>query len=177
MHNTRKQGGTRLAKGFTHAGEIVNRRFKTEAGKRGFAVTRLLTAWPEMVGEAFALMSEPVELTFEPQNDTVTLILLSPGVYAEQVRMSIPNIRDRVNSVYGYEAVQCIKVAQSWKGRRARTQAERKESTNSLTDLSCRSRVPLETLDEVSNEKLKKSLFELGSLIYAKTQKDGEESR
>ena len=166
--DTHRQDSGRLAKGFTHAADLVKNRFRSEAERRGFAATQLLTSWREVVGEEFASMSEPIEIAFDARKGEVTLTVLSSGAYAEQVRMSTPILLERVNAAYGYKAVERIRVTQSWKGRRAKTQAERKRQTGPPRLKSGESEWTLpESLGEIQDKELKEALTQLGSLICA----------
>ncbi len=170
----RRQDGGRLARGFIHAAELVKKRFRSVAERRGFAATQLVMSWHEVVGEEIASISEPINVAFDPRREEVTLTLLSSGAYAEQVRLSAPVILERVNSAYGYKAVERIRVTQSWKGRRAKSQAERRDE-EPRPNAHATDWISPESLGGIQDEELKKALTELGNFICAKSELDNKD--
>lgn len=80
---------------------------------RGFAVSRLLTHWAEVVGPATAAVAQPVNITYGRAGLGATLTLLTTGAQAPMVEMQKDQIRDRVNACYGYRAVSRIRITQT----------------------------------------------------------------
>ena len=158
----------RIDKGFVHLGTFLKTRLKTESERKNFAVTLLLTSWEEVVGAEIASISEPVKISFDEKLGKTMLILLASGAFIEQVRLSGPTILERVNISYGYKAIETIKVTQTWKGRRAQTQAERKEKFNQ--QIVEKEYISLDSLGEFHDEGLKKNLIKLGNLVYSRAK-------
>lgn len=106
-------------RGFRHAAGLVEERIRAAGEKRGFAVTRLLTRWDEIVGADTARLARPMKLSWargarrEGGGLGATLTLITSGAAAPMVQMLLPQIRDRVNACYGYNAVARITLSQT----------------------------------------------------------------
>lgn len=98
---------------FAQAGSLVAGRIRTVGESRGFAVTRLLTHWPEVVGEGVARIARPVEVRYGRDGLGATLTLLTTGAQAPMLEMQKDQIRDRVNACYGYRAIARIRITQT----------------------------------------------------------------
>lgn len=103
----------RRMRGFEAASNLVGDRVKRAGEKRGFAVTRLLTHWAEIVGPDLAHSARPLKISYPKDGFGATLTLLVPGALAPQVEMQKPQIRDRVNACYGYAAISRITLTQT----------------------------------------------------------------
>jgi len=99
--------------GFAQAASLVTARIRTASESRGFAVTRLLTHWPEVVGESVARIARPVSVGHGRGGLGATLTLLTTGPHAPMLEMQKDQIRDRVNACYGYRAIARIRITQT----------------------------------------------------------------
>lgn len=100
-------------KGFARTAALLQPQIRKAGESRGFAVTRLLTHWPEIVGEDMAAMARPVDVKYGRQGFGATLSLLTTGANAPLVEMQKDQLRDKVNGVYGYNAIARIRVTQT----------------------------------------------------------------
>ncbi len=98
---------------FRRAGAVAERHLTPAARKRGFALVRLLTHWPEIVGEELAAMCRPVKASRPRKGLGVTLTLAADGAFAPLVAAESERIRQRVNASYGYDAVARVRITQS----------------------------------------------------------------
>ena len=80
---------------------------------RGFAVTRLLTHWAEIVGEDMARITRPVKVGYGREGMGATLTLLTSGPMAPIVEMQKEKLREKVNAIYGYAAISRISLTQT----------------------------------------------------------------
>lgn len=103
----------RRLRGFEAASGLVSDRIRTAGEKRGFAVTRLLTHWAEIVGEDLARMTRPVKVGYAREGFGATLTLLTRAAEAPMVQMQLPQIKERVNACYGYNAISRISLTQT----------------------------------------------------------------
>lgn len=103
----------RRGRGFRVASALVAPQVKNAAEGRGFAVSRLLTNWPEIAGEDLARITRPVRISHSRGFLGATLTLLTDGPSALLVEMQLPQLRERVNACYGYNAVQKITLTQT----------------------------------------------------------------
>ena len=108
-----KQGTGRRGRGFAPAAQLLAERVQKAAEGRGFAVARLLTHWPEIAGEKLAAVTRPVRISHSRGGFGATLTLLTSGPMAPMVEMQLPQLRERVNACYGYNAIQRITLTQT----------------------------------------------------------------
>jgi hypothetical protein len=103
----------RRLRGFEPAAGFVKDPIRTVGESRGFSVTKLLTAWAEIVGEDLAGHTRPVKIGYGREGFGATLTVLTSAAHAPMVQMSLPRIRDRVNACYGYAAISRISLTQT----------------------------------------------------------------
>jgi len=99
-------------RGFQQAGALAASRIRAAGESRGFAVSRLLTHWAEVVGPDTARIARPVEVKYG-RGFGATLTLLTTGAEAPMLEMQKDAIRDRVNACYGYAAIQKVRITQT----------------------------------------------------------------
>lgn len=104
---------TRRQRGFEPAAGLLQARIRAAGESRGFAVTRLLTHWADIVGEDLAAQTRPEKVGFAREGFGATLTILAAGAVAPLVEMQKPRIRERVNACYGYNAVSRIAITQT----------------------------------------------------------------
>ena len=104
---------TRRMRGFEAASGLVADRIRTAGEKRGFAVARLLTHWPEVAGPDLATCTRPVKIGYGREGMGATLTLLTTSAMAPMVQMQLPRLKDRVNACYGYSAIARIVLTQT----------------------------------------------------------------
>lgn len=102
----------RRMRGFEPAAALVAPEIRKTAEARGFAVARLLTDWPEIVGPDAAAHTRPVKVS-HGKGFGATLTLLTDGAHAPLVQMQLPRLRDKVNAVYGFNAIARIVLTQT----------------------------------------------------------------
>jgi len=102
----------RRKRGFERASNLVANRVRTASETRGFAVSRLLTHWDEIIGADICGMARPIEITYG-KSFGATLTLLVKGAQAPMVEMQKETIRERVNACYGYAAIQKVRLTQT----------------------------------------------------------------
>lgn len=115
---------SRRQRGFEPAAGLVKDSLRAAGERRGFAVSRLLTQWAEIVGEEIAASTRPVKVGYGREGLGATLTLLTTSAAAPVVQMEIPRIRDRVNACYGYAAIARIHLTQTAATGFAEGQAE-----------------------------------------------------
>ena len=103
----------RRMRGFEPAAGLLRDRIRTAGESRGFAVTRLLTHWPDIVGDDLAALTRPVKVGWAKEGFGATLTVLTTGAMAPVVEMRKTAIRDKVNACYGYNAIARIHLTQT----------------------------------------------------------------
>ncbi len=107
------QDAVRRMRGFEPAAGLLAERIRKAGEKRGFAMTRLLTHWAEVVGEDLSRVTRPVKVGYGREGFGATLTLWAQGAQAPLVEMQKDRIRERVNAVYGYSAVSRVVLTQT----------------------------------------------------------------
>jgi len=104
-------------RGFTHTARLLSDRIRRAGETRGFAVTRLLTHWEDIVGAEIASLATPLDVSYARRGASggfgATLTLLTTGAKAPLLEMQKPKIKDRVNACYGYNAIARVRITQT----------------------------------------------------------------
>ncbi len=160
---------------FKPASDLLRAKIRELGEARGFSATRLLTHWPEIVGESVAAIARPLEIRHPrprpgqpPEGATLTVLAL--GAAALRLEMEKERIRERVNACYGYAAIAKMRIKQA--GPEAFTEAAapapaRKAPADVAQDLHARA-APL--ADGVSNTELRLALAALAANVLSKSR-------
>ncbi|WP_425310487.1 DUF721 domain-containing protein [Falsirhodobacter halotolerans] len=103
----------RRFRGFEPASALLKERIRAAGETRGFAVTRLLTAWAEIVGPDLARVTRPVKVSYPRDGFGATLTLLVRSAHAPMVEMEKPRLIGKVNACYGYAAISRVVLTQT----------------------------------------------------------------
>ena len=112
-NQTRKTPIRRPSRGFRKASKLVEPQVRAGGESRGFAVSRLLTHWHDIVGADLAKMAHPVDVRYGREGLGATLTLLCKGAVAPMVEMQKERLREKVNACYGYAAISRVKITQT----------------------------------------------------------------
>lgn len=99
--------------GFSHASGLLQKRIRKASETRGFGQSRVLTHWREIVGAAVADIAQPVKIGYGRDGFGATLTLLTTGAQAPMLDMQKEQIREKVNTCYGYNAISHIRITQT----------------------------------------------------------------
>ncbi|MBK5934899.1 hypothetical protein C8N32_103143 [Rhodovulum imhoffii] len=111
--STVSKAATRRGRGFERASVLLQPRIRKVGETRGFAESRLLTHWPEIVGPEIAATCRPVEIRYGRKGFGATLTLLTTGALAPVLEMRKEAVREQVNACYGYAAIARIHLTQT----------------------------------------------------------------
>lgn len=100
-------------KGFTRTDSLLAGQIRRASEERGFAQSRLLTQWAEIAGAEIARIARPVQISYGQGGFGATLTLLTKGANGPMLQMQLQDLRERVNAVYGYNAIARIKITQT----------------------------------------------------------------
>jgi hypothetical protein len=86
---------------------------RTAFRRFGFVQSSVVTRWGEIVGERHARVCSPEAIRFPPgeKTDGILQLLVEPG-HAPIIQHVIPEIIERVNRFFGYNAVAKVKLRQ-----------------------------------------------------------------
>ncbi|MEO0771702.1 MAG: DUF721 domain-containing protein [Pseudomonadota bacterium] len=99
--------------GFKRSGKLLSQRIRKATESRGFAVSRVVTHWAEIVGDDIAAIARPVEISYGRQGLGATLTVLTTGAQAPMLEMQKDKLRAKVNAAYGYNAVSKVRLTQT----------------------------------------------------------------
>lgn len=167
-----KQPRRKSTYGFARASTLVQSRVRTASEGRGFAQSRLLTHWEEVVGADIAKMAQPVKITYGRGGMGATLTLLTTGSMAPMLEMQKEQVREKVNVCYGYNAVSHVRITQTapigfYEGRVA-FQGAPKSSPRVDPETVAKAR---EAAKVVESEDLRAALEALGASVMAKNNR------
>ena len=165
-----RQGPGRRMRGFEAASGLLREKIRTLGESRGFALSRLLTHWPEVVGDEIAEVARPVKIGYGKGGLGATLTLLTNGAAAPVVQMQLPRIRERVNACYGYNAISRIHVTQTSASGFAEPMAafaHRPKPAESAPDPAIRAAAQALSR-EVHDENLRAALEALGEKVLSR---------
>lgn len=161
-------------KGFTRTASLLTGRIRAASESRGFAQSRLLTHWVEVVGADIAAISSPVEVSYGRSGMGATLTLLTTGAQAPMLEMQKEQMRAKVNAVYGYNAIARIRITQTAATGFAEGQvafeAAPPAKEEPPVDPTIRKQAQ-ETAEPVQDAALRDALTRLGENILTKTNR------
>ncbi|WP_127115729.1 DUF721 domain-containing protein [Shimia sediminis] len=100
-------------KGFARTSSLLRENIRKAGESRGFAVSRVLTHWAEIVGQDIATICQPVDVSYGRQGFGATLTVLTTGPQAPMLEMQKETLRAKVNAVYGYNAIARLRITQT----------------------------------------------------------------
>ena len=100
-------------RGFKRTSGLLQDRIKHASASRGFEQSRLLTHWPEIVGDAIAAIARPVNISYGRGGFGASLTVLTTGPQAPMLEMQKEKLREKVNGIYGYNAISRILITQT----------------------------------------------------------------
>ncbi len=109
----KKSSAKRRRRGFERTSNLLQAQLRSVGESRGFAVSRLLTHWAEIVGQETARAALPVKVSYSQGGFGATLTILTTGAQAPMLQAELPKIRDKVNACYGYSAISRIRITQT----------------------------------------------------------------
>lgn len=155
--------------GFSRASGLMQPRIRKASEARGFAVTRLLTHWAEIVGDATAGIATPVNVSYGRGGMGATLSVLTTGAQAPMLEMQKEQIRDKVNACYGYRAISRVRITQTaptgFAEGRVAFGGPKKASAGPTPEIKAEAAI---MSDDVSSPELKAALAALGANILSK---------
>ena len=161
-------------KGFKRTDSLLSAKIRQASESRGFAQSRLLTQWAEIAGQDVSSISRPVEVSYGRGGMGATLTLLTTGANAPMLEMQKEQLRAKVNSVYGYNAIARVRITQTAATGFAEGQvafdAKPKTRLEPPSDPVTRQRA-MDTVGPVANESLRDALARLGENILNKTKR------
>ncbi|OSQ53325.1 DUF721 domain-containing protein [Marivita geojedonensis] len=158
--------------GFKRTSSLLQTQIRKTSETRGFAQSRLLTHWAEIAGEDIAAISRPVEVRYGRGGFGATLTLLTTGANAPMLEMQKEKLREKVNAVYGYNAISKVRITQTASTGFSEGQVSFDHRPKVARDDTPAPILPeAQTLaDGVQDDGLRAALERLATNVYSKTQ-------
>lgn len=158
--------------GFKRTATLLGGRIRKAGESRGFAVTRVLTHWQEVVGSELSQLARPVDVKYGRGRLGATLTLLCTGSNAPIAEMQKERFRERVNAAYGYNAISQIRITQTAATGFAETPpafASARAKLDPTDDSSAKAASQLAA--DIQDDRLRQALERLGKNILSKQSK------
>ncbi len=129
---------------------------------QGAAASKLITEWPQIVGNDIAAYSAPIRLQFpKDKNSGGTLYVACEGAYALTLQHMVPMLIERLTMYFGYAAVARIMLEQTLISRAptAKPKAASKKTTTTFNT---------DCLAEIEDDELKKVLTDFAAELNRK---------
>ncbi len=146
--------------------------------RRGFAEAGILTDWSHIVGSQLATQTEPEKLSFARGTRVDgTLQIRVSGAWATELQHLAPQVIERVNSYFGYRAVDRLAILQAPLSRTATTgPAPRGERSGKRRREVAQPAPAQPALDSgvtnVENTELRRALISLGAAVRNRPDRD-----
>ena len=164
--------------GFKKASILLKKSIQKASESRGFAQSRVLTHWSEIVGEEISSVSIPTKVSYKTDALGATLTILTSGSSGPILEMQKEFIRNKINAVYGYNAVHKIKITQS------SPIALIGKNENSESMVSKNKKINIEispilekTVNEIDDKNLRQALEELAINVFTKLENSSSSER
>ena len=164
--------------GFKKASVLLKKNIQKASESRGFAQSRVLTHWSEIVGEEISSVSIPTKVSYKTDSLGATLTILTSGSSGPVLEMQKEFIRTKINAVYGYNAVQKIKITQS----SPLALIHKNENPQSVISKKNKPKVEISTslekaVNEIDDKNLRQALEELAINVFTKLENSSSSER
>ncbi len=164
--------------GFKKASVLLKRSIQKVSESRGFSQSRVLTHWSEIVGEEISSVSIPTKVSYKSDGLGATLTILTSGASGPILEMQKQFIKDKINAVYGYNAVHKIKITQS----SPIAVIGKNENSESLVSKNKKVNVEIspkieKTVNEIDDKNLRRALEELAINVFTKLENSSSSER
>ena len=160
--------------GLTKISDSMTGMVKKLLGNQGFVEIDLIKNWAKIVGDDLAKVSLPQKIDFkkEARGEGTLRLMVSTGAFALEIAHQEPLIVEKINTYFGYKAVEKIKIIQSG-------EADYILSEPKFADIEKKKLVTKEeqnyinaVTDGVQNEELKNKLASLAKSIMTFGEKE-----
>lgn len=162
------------SQGLTSFSEQSQNLIKNLLGKKGLVYIDILKNWSQIVGEDLASHSLPERIDFQKDARTggTLHLIVSAGAFALEAAHKTPLIIEKINTYFGYNAVDHIKITQSGL-------TELKNDNINIADIDKKKLVSEDEqnyidsiVEKIADEDLKQKLRSLAQTIIVSQKKE-----
>jgi hypothetical protein len=158
-------GNRPARRGAARLSDLVGKALEPVVAKRGFATADLIANWPDIAGPALAPFTQPEKILWPRDTQESfapgTLVLRAEGPRAVFVQHEAAQIRERINSFFGFAAIAQIRIMQAPITRKSRTDTARHVQPVNEPALAA-------TVAPVEDDALRQALERLGRAVMEK---------
>jgi hypothetical protein len=152
-----KKSDKRLAK-FSRIGSLIANKITPICQQNGFIQARILLEWEYIVTPQFAQLCTPVKVTFPiKQRHNGRLVLRTTSSMATELAYLEPQIINRINQFFGYEAIQKITLQQGPISPRSPNKKKNQDRKCETTYAMIKDKV-----QNIDDDRLREALLSLG---------------
>lgn len=163
----------RLARGLVDVGSLIGRLTRPVLGNRGFAGADVIAHWPTIVGAELAALACPLSLKYERKNQrhgATLMVRVASGAAATLLQFKGPQVIERVNRYFGYQAVAKLQISLGPLPKTA------KAPYRDQPDLPAAHRAEIDqAVEDVDSPALRLALGQLGAALRRRTITADEE--
>jgi hypothetical protein len=157
--------GSRRGGGLRRVPDLLGKLLDPASRRRGLSEVRVLTDWPSIVGAGLAARCQPVKLSSGRHGRGGTLHVHVAGAAALELQHSEPQLLERINGYFGYDAVARLRLIQ------APLAHPRPTPVTSVPALDAQGRAEIEAVvGPVADATLRDALAGLGAAIKARAR-------
>lgn len=162
---TDRKGG-----GFRALGTALNKMTKPIFGKRGLADGVIAMEWPQIVGESLAKVTMPERISYPKRDrrDGTLYLKVAGGSFATELIHFEPQLIERINRYFGYQAVSRVQINQGPISRPPENQAPKNISAKTGRKLPETTELG-GNLSSVSDPELLEALKSLGEAVHRRS--------
>jgi hypothetical protein len=161
-------------------GDLVVPTLGKTLAARGFAAADVVLAWPQIMGERLARVSEPIELKWprgakpadadERPRKAATLVVRVEGAHGLEVQHMAPLILERVNAYFGWRCADKLMIRQ---GRVTKASGQKQRLARPSAEALAKGR---KSAAGIEDEGLRNALAGLGAEVFARRSPKGKGS-
>lgn len=160
----------RRKRGFERASGLLSERIRQAGETRGFALSRLLTHWEDIVGAETAHHAQPVKVSYGRESFGATLTLLTSGAMGPMLEMQKDRIKEKVNACYGYAAISRVRFTQTAATGFAEDQAGFAPKTKQAAPSPEKQKLATRMTENVQDATLRQALEQLGGHVLNRSK-------
>jgi hypothetical protein len=170
----------RSTPGFKNASSFLGSLTQTSFEKKGFAQSKLITNWNEIVGWSLSNKTKPSKITFPKNGLAASLVVEIDSAFGPEIELQREIIKEKVNRFYGYTAVAKIIFKPSPSiGYASKTKVEAFKDKTDVTTKVIKNSYPVSlalqklilNLEAIKSEELRKSLHNLSNGFLKRSSK------
>lgn len=139
-------------------------------GNNGMIFLELLNSWRQIVGEDISSYCLPQNITFskDKRTDGCLHINVLSGAFAMEIQQRQPEIIEKINSFFGYPAINKIKISQTGNPENFLVDKKKIDKVKKNVVSACEESYITELTKDINNDELRQVLESIGRTVFAR---------